>query len=584
MERAEDLFAQIDPDQTYPEDWVVFAITGYRPRLESPSQFVGAALLGDLSMLVERLSAAAGIKEEELRPAVSGNGGSRAASAPPTPPPAPSWRDVPELCRRWSISRKTLDRYRRQGLPGRRVIPASGARGAGGGGGASGRARQKLLFSSSAVASFESRHAPSLAKAAAFTRIPAELEPHIVRVAARAQRRFGWSLSTAALKVAGHFDRGHETIRQLLRRQRDEAGKPLFDQLGPLTPRQQRIADRAFRRAVDPSEIARHFGRTKASIFRALARQRAQRLHDLLPALQVGTHAQGHAPASAARKPQSPLESADARTGLGAPAPLTLAAMIAYATANALPDPRAERARAAAYWHLRRQAAALIAALPPHSPHTTDLDRIETLLRWGSRLKAELVRSQLSLILKTIHSRLDRELTSAPRAVGRSLVVLCIDTVIDATEQFDPARGGRLASPCAVALNKAVSHWALGPGAPWLSAATPARASPRLDPATIDLPDWTGRVDPWQAWLEPDPRVRPMAVAQPPAPTLPEPDRSLLLRRFGWDAAGASAPPATLADVAANLKMTLMHATRVEHRALRLALRLARAEGPRMLP
>ena len=57
LERAEQLAAEIDPSINYPEDWIVFRITGYRADMPAPATIVGEALLGDIGILVERLSA-----------------------------------------------------------------------------------------------------------------------------------------------------------------------------------------------------------------------------------------------------------------------------------------------------------------------------------------------------------------------------------------------------------------------------------------------------------------------------------------------------------------------------------------------
>ncbi len=62
IERAEALAGEIDPERTYPEDWIVFRITGYRARIDEPAQVVGAALLGDLSALLRRFAGAAGME------------------------------------------------------------------------------------------------------------------------------------------------------------------------------------------------------------------------------------------------------------------------------------------------------------------------------------------------------------------------------------------------------------------------------------------------------------------------------------------------------------------------------------------
>ncbi|MCH9057549.1 MAG: CoA transferase [Planctomycetes bacterium] len=143
IERAETLAGEVDHDTTYPEDWIVFRVTGFRPEIGQPRMTEGAGLLADLSSLVERLSHDARLSQDEL----DGDG----------------FLDAATLCRRWGVSRKTIDRYRRQGLVARRVRTEQG--------------RSVLMFASGVVETFERTHGRPISRAGDFTRIaPDELE------------------------------------------------------------------------------------------------------------------------------------------------------------------------------------------------------------------------------------------------------------------------------------------------------------------------------------------------------------------------------------------------------------------------
>src|ERR1043165_3443217 len=106
LERTRTLAAEIDPAIAYPEDWIVFRITGYRPEIAEPAAFPGGALLADVSGLVERLSAAAKVSQSELD--------------------AARHLGLDALCARWRVSRKTVERWRRMGLVALRVRGARG--------------------------------------------------------------------------------------------------------------------------------------------------------------------------------------------------------------------------------------------------------------------------------------------------------------------------------------------------------------------------------------------------------------------------------------------------------------------------
>lgn len=550
MERAEDLFAVITPAQAYPEDWLVYAITGYRPDMRSPDLIVGAALLGDLAAFVERLSAAAGLTSADL---------------PGLHDPAPQWLDADQLCARWNISRKTLDRYRRRStadtdagvLPARRIRAASG--------------RDKLYFSLRFVTDFESRRTGALSAAASFSRIDPALAARILRLAPKYRQRLGWSLNQTAQRLATRFNRGHETVRQLLRRHETPAlpSDRVFSERGPLSGRERRVVARAHARGVDVDAIAARFQRTRSSIYRVLAAERA----DFLRSLTL-INEQSHEFARDPRpgRADAALRAPSVQSGIGRPAPVTLKDMLNHAESDPLPDPRAERERSIAYWLLRADAARLIALLPRHNPAAGACDEIETRLRWASRLKAELVRSQLSLAFRTIRAGLEHDAATLPRAAAASLIHASMTAIIESTDHFDPSKGGRLAAPVGIALNRVVARWARA--AP---PHDPTRAAPFFDPATLPLREWTRHVDPWQRRLEPDPRVRRALPCIDPA------HASFLAARFGWPAPGAStaaAPPATLAALAPRFNLTLHHASARERTAIVAALRAARAGLP----
>src|SRR5688572_15617995 len=66
LEAAEGIAGDLDPAATYPEDWVVFRLTGYRPEIAEPALIAGERLIADLSPLVEHLCVAAELGEGDL--------------------------------------------------------------------------------------------------------------------------------------------------------------------------------------------------------------------------------------------------------------------------------------------------------------------------------------------------------------------------------------------------------------------------------------------------------------------------------------------------------------------------------------
>jgi hypothetical protein len=209
----------------------------------------------------------------------------------------------------------------------------------------------------------------------------------------------------------------------------------------------------------------------------------------------------------------------------------------------------------AAYRALVGAAGVRTAALPPSGASGAELDEIETMLRRASRLKGALVRTELRLGIDTLEQRLGGPLDALPPARARTLALGLIGVIADAVDRFDPSRGGRLAAPVSLALGRWCAQ------VPDVAASPePGRAARRL-PAGVPVPDWTRRIAPWQAWLEPDPRLRGVLGR------LDEDDRTLLARRFGL----GETLPESLAAIAASEVKRAVHLARAVRRALALA-------------
>lgn len=513
LDRIDELAASIDDDGLYPEDFVVFRITGYRPDTPEPRMLPGAALRGDLSALAERLSESAALTEADL------------GDAPET---------VATLTQRWGVTRRTLERYRRLGLIARRVDLGSGHR--------------ALVFSRAAVEAFERRHADRLGRARRFSRLEPGDSERLLRQAERYRARFGWSLNRVAQRLAARTGRSQEGLRRLLRRADDARPDPVFPEPGPPTRRERLLAVRAVARGVEPALLAQRTGRRKSAVLRALNDGRADLLRDLA------------LPADAPPDPGPAADRPEAGPGPLPAGPDDLAELVAMMRERVTVPPGVERARAEAYRALTGAAGSRIGALPNASVSGAELDEIETLLRHAAIIKAALVRSQFRLGVDTLEQRLGGPVDALDPARTRQLLLGVTGVIADATDRHDPARGGRLAAPVSLALNR----WASG--VPDVARPPEPGRAARRTPAGLPVPDWTRRVAPWQRWLGPDPRIARVLERLDPD------DRALLIRRFGL----GTGPPETLAGVAASMGKKANHLARAERRALRRALALVR--------
>lgn len=597
IERAEQMCQQIEPARHYPEDWVVYGITGYRAALDSPALFVGSALLSDLSILVETLSEGLEIPLESLWSERDIDDAGGAKPKHPMDSPGSEWLDATELSAKWGVSRKSLDRYRRLGLPAWRVVAKRG--------------RTRLLFRRQSIEAFERRHADQLQGGRAFSRIDAPTRAKMIRLASAYRERLGWSLNRTAQRLAERFGRSHEAVRRLLFDHdrlledanrhgsesqeivplgdapvagvpsaehgvdvsadgpgskaadrslepasapgRRERSAPIFDDPSPLREPERRRIHEAFARGSSVADLAEEFGKTRAAIHRILALERAARLRSLsFPGGSTGISEGAAEPRSDA------LESSFVKESLGRPGARMLAELMDEAASH-VAAPQAERAQAIAYFALVARAAQWAGALSKHHPSPGVLDRIETSLRWASRVKAELVRSQIPLLLKTIQSRLGVPITELGTQAAKALLPIMIAELVAAVDQYDPAKGGRVAAPVGLALNRVVARWAKVHGfADAHKGGAPGRASRMLDPRAFQLDDWTMHVNPWQQFLEPP------ALVRTRLPLAAERERSLLIMRFGWE----GRPPVTIQEAAAALGMTVHHTVALERRTI----------------
>jgi transposase len=542
--RAEELALQLldeagkDGPEAYPEEWVVFRVTGLRTEAAGGGGVVmRGALMGDLPALIDRLSAAAKLTESDLpgpakRASMDGTTGGRAASATPSKQSTPVWLSVAELCARWRVSRKTLERYRRLGLVSRRI--------------GLGRGRERVVYAAAHVGAFERAQAARVAGAGEFSRMDARVRERLVRRAARYRARFGWTLHRCARRLAAREGRSVEAVRRVLRRHDERADRPLFDEPGPLDSEQRAWVERTARRGGSVSGAAGRVRKSRATAYRVVGERRVERLRELDLRGPVGP--------TFARKDAGEvlLGHAAAREGLGVPGAASVGELVRLAAAIEPEPAEFERARAGACWYLVWSAARALDGLAKHGARVrggVGIDRIETWLLWASRIKAEMVRSQTPLLVRAIESQTGRAIGGIPGGALRELCEIGLEALIEGVERFDPFKGGRLAAPAGMGVSRAVSRWLrdekerLGPA---------TRAAARSDLEQQALGDWAMRVHPWQGWLDAPAGVR-ERVGE-----LGEKERRVVEMRFGWGERGG--PPRTMEETAVALGTT---ATRV---------------------
>lgn len=515
LHRIDELGPQVDPDGIYPEDWIVFRITGYRPDIDNPSLVSGQALRGDLSAIAEKISEAAGLTADDI---------------------IESYETIDSLSKRWSVSRKTIERYRRLGLIARRLDLGGG--------------RRSVIFMQSTVEWFESLNAKRLGKAAMFDRIPTSTINLIERWAIQYRARLGWSRSQAAARIAARTGHSHEGVRKVLIRIDTQRPEPLFTDPGPTTTRDQMFALRAVLRGFEPSDIAKHSKRSHNATLRAINAAR----FGLLESFELPAHRE------LSLKISNSLESVPVTNDLETKGPLDLRSLIDAMRLDKQAVAYEELAWARGYHTLINRASYSLSQVDRSMPSPHRLDEIETDLRWATLLKRELIRSQFGLILSTLELQVGGLIDSiSPNRVS-FLLMGSIRITGDAIDRFDPSHSGRITSPIGLAITRFASQQpdVAGP-------ANSGKAGRRIpDGHTIE--DWTQIINPWTRWLMPDRRIESVLDL------LDERDRVIFNRRFGLD----SSPPVSRVGMAELLGTSTMHCARFERAAIRNGLSVVR--------
>ena len=515
LDRIELLAPDIQPQEQYPAEWVLYRILGENRTISGTQLIAGTMLLADLSALAERLSQQARL------------------------PISDDLIDLKSLARQWDVHVKTIDRYRRQGLIARRVLAADG--------------KPRLCFTPAAVARYEAVRTAELSRAALFQRIEDTDRARMIRWAGTYRRKLGWTLNRSASRIAERTKRSREAVRRVL--QEAPAESVQYSEPQPLSPLEQRVIFRVMRRGGDPSALARAYRKPLGSIQRAWGLERTAQLR----ALQLHS-----ATTPEATLEDSVLLSPPAISGLQIAPRLDLSEFLESARAVGAPIGVEETIRVAAYRHLIALANGRIVTLSRHFPRSSDIDTIYTALRWACRLRAVLVQSQFRLLVQNLEASLRVELASVRSPVLRELLTEAIRTVSDVVDAHamasTPSRG-RLASPVGIAINKLAAGWAKD-HATDLYGKSGTRAAAKLMPGQL-LADWTLNVAPWQSMIEPDARLGGAL------PKLDGTHAKLLSLRFGW----GDGPPRTLAQCERVMGVSSIRVARMERAALQAAYR-----------
>ena len=360
VDRAENLVTELDEatEYTYPE--LVEKITGYRSDKYPDLKIDGATVIHDIRLLVEDLSASANLPVDQAGEQVL---------------------TVEDLSKKYNVSTKTVDRWRKRGLVSRRFKFGN---------------RTRVGFLNSSVERFVTEHEDEIQRGTRFSQLSDDEREDIV-LRARKYARTGACPSAVSERLARHFGRSPETIRYTLKKyDADHPENAIFPNAHEQLSDDQRteIYNR-YRRGTSVDLLAGEYCRTKASIYRIVTEERARLLFD--QPIDFMDNAVFRSPNADREILCQPPEN-DQKAGKVKPPP----GLPPY-LASLYSIPLLNREQEAHYFrkfnYLKYRAHKLRERVDRQHPKANDLELLEQLLEQAQQVKNFLIRSNLRLVV-----------------------------------------------------------------------------------------------------------------------------------------------------------------------------------------
>jgi len=408
VDSAEKLFRVVEAAEEYPLDFVVFRLTGFRGEKQDADvePIPGEALQHDLLQLVLDICDSAQLRVSDY--------GEEAY-------------DTNDLAEMYSVSTKTIQRWRKSGLVARRLIFADG--------------KCRIAFLASSMGWFRKTRSDRIDRSARFSQMSDREREQIIRQARRLVSVGHCRLSDVARRLASRTGRAAETIRYTIRRHdQDNPQDAIFP------GRQETLSDqdkltiyRAFLSGAPVPALAKRFGRTRGSVYRIVNEMRAKQL--LEKEIACIYNPQFDLPGADEIILHGPIEpdSSGAKTTVRPPSgdmPPYLRSLYGIA----LLGRNEERDLFRRYNYLKYKADRLRREIDPNQVRSQDLQAVEHLLLQANGIKNRILRANLRLVVSI-----------AKKHVGRAqtLFELISDgnvSLMRAVEKFDYARGNRFST------------------------------------------------------------------------------------------------------------------------------------------
>jgi RNA polymerase primary sigma factor len=413
---AEELLHAIDPAKAYPLEFIVYRITGYRPKTAGEDLLTGLALQHDLGLLIEQVSDTLDVRTTGLAE------------------PVLTIEDVTE---RFNVTSKTIQRWRRKGLPARRFLFGDGKR--------------RVGFLLGSVERFFTGHRDQVARGMNFSQLGDAEREEIVSRARRLAVYCGCCTNEISRRIARKLNRSPATVLHTIRKHDAEhPDRAVFPLAAEGIGDEERVRIlRGYRRGLAIGAIARRACRPRQAVYRVIIEERIAKLnrrkvkfiddplyHDADAEQAMATIVTQDDLLAAAASPEESRVPRDL--------PPYLAAL--YRTP--LLSPPRERALFLAFNYHKFRFVTARRALEPQFARGRELNELEGHVRRAVEVKNRIVQANLRLVVSVARKHL---------RAGLSLMELISDgnvTLMRAVESFDVHKGNRFSTYATFALMK----------------------------------------------------------------------------------------------------------------------------------
>jgi RNA polymerase sigma factor (sigma-70 family) len=409
ISRAERLLDELNPAGSYRYPELCEKITTYRGEMYPDLVLTGAEAVHDLRCFVEDLSDSADISVENAGEEV--------------------WT-VEDVSKRFNVSSKTVSRWRDRGLVSRRFRFGG---------------RKRVGFLRSSVERFVTKYADDVDRGTQFSQLSVEEREKLIHRARRLAKAGGCPTEISH-RLARKFHRSPETVRYTLKNyDKDHPEAAVFpNALSTMTDEHKLEIYRGFRKGIAVDELAKRFGRTRASIYRLIAEVRAENLLEKpIDYMYSSVFDESDAAETILQTP--PV--VERKSGVvKAPPGLPPYLNSLYSVPLLTKDEEVYYFRKMNF--LKHQAAQLQKKIDVAQPKTKEMDAIERYVDQANEVKNFLIRSNLRLVVSIAKKHMK------PNANFFEMVSDGNISLIRAIEKFDFTRGFKFSTYASWAIMK----------------------------------------------------------------------------------------------------------------------------------